>query len=430
MDVKISTITLSTQLPECNLNLTNIGKYLDIDNEIIGIKYNYAEMSVMKGEYSTTVYKKSKNKNMDKINKKLFYNQITLIYNNNGHNVNIKLFGNGSLHLTGCKSIEDGYEVTKSIYMKLKRICDKKDNILLTKDINGVLIDKDNLVYSYNDKKIIGFCKIDNKSYNKIYVINKKEFVIDQKTNMFISNKMETQRRKFIYNLNGEYIGFSKIVLLKNRQKFYKKNVNIYFDIENGLIYHNNDLIIGKIEYEINEELITNKNDISDILEIQYDCNAFINGDYNLDIYSNEFKNLIDLNVNCINVYLNIGYKINRQRLYEKLIELNYICKYKPESYSGIKLIYKIGINNETNCVNEMNCNFDINNIKEVNDQNGICNCSNNCTCINVTFLIFQSGNVIVSGFKTIEQIKLTTDNFINMCNKIKHNIQKREFLM
>ena len=36
---KISTITISTQLPHCQLNLTNIGKYLSIDDDIIGIKY-------------------------------------------------------------------------------------------------------------------------------------------------------------------------------------------------------------------------------------------------------------------------------------------------------------------------------------------------------------------------------------------------------
>lgn len=419
MDVKISTITLSTQLPFCNLNLTNIGKYLDIDDDIIGLKYNYAEMSVMKGKYSTTVYKKSKNKNEEKINKKLFYNQISIIFNNNGNNINIKLFGNGSLHLTGCKSIEDGYEMTKKIYLKLKEICDKKDIILLTKDINGILIDKDNLIYSYDKHKIIGFCKIDNNSSNKIYVINKKEFIIDTKTNMFITNKMETQRRRFIHNLNGEYIGFSKIELLKNRQKFYKKNVNIYFDTENNLIYHNNDLIIGKIEYNIDKELITDKNTVSDILEIEYECNPFVNKDYYLNINKEEFKESIDLNVNCINVYFNIGYKINRQRLYENLIELNYICKYKPESYSGIKLIYKIGINGEISLYKrDLEKNI-----------SGICNCSDNCTCVNVTFLIFQSGNVIASGFKSNEQIKFVCDKFMYLCNKIKNNIQKREFM-
>ena len=84
MDVKISTVTLSTKLPNCQLNLTNIGKYLDIDDDIIGIKYNYADLSIMKGKYLTTIYKKAKIKNAEKINKTLFYNQISIIINNNG----------------------------------------------------------------------------------------------------------------------------------------------------------------------------------------------------------------------------------------------------------------------------------------------------------------------------------------------------------
>ena len=212
INIKISTITLSCQLPLCNLNLTNIGKYLDIDNEIIGIKYNYADLNVMKGKYSTTIYKKAKIKNVDKINKRLFYNQITIIYNNNGSNVNVKLFKNGSLHLTGCKNIDDGTEITKTIYQKLITLKNKTDTILLTKDINGILLDNDNLVYSHTNKQIIGY-KL-NKT--NTYIINKKEYTIDDKTRMFISKKFETQRRKFIYNLDGNYIGYSKIELLKN----------------------------------------------------------------------------------------------------------------------------------------------------------------------------------------------------------------------
>ena len=127
MDVKISTVTLSTKLPNCQLNLTNIGKYLDIDDDIIGIKYNYADLSIMKGKYLTTIYKKAKIKNAEKINKTLFYNQISIIINNNGNNVNVKLFGNGSLHLTGCKYIDEGAIVTRKIYEKLNSIRSKKD---------------------------------------------------------------------------------------------------------------------------------------------------------------------------------------------------------------------------------------------------------------------------------------------------------------
>lgn len=422
INIKISTITLSCQLPVCNLNLTNIGKYLDIDNEIIGIKYNYADLNVMKGKYSTTVYKKAKIKNVDKINKRLFYNQITIIYNNNGNNVNVKLFKNGSLHLTGCKNVDDGTKITKTIYQKLISLKNKTDTILLTKDINGILLDNDNLIYSHTDKQIIGY-KL-NKT--NTYIINKKEYTIDNKTKMFISTKFETQRRKFIYNLDGDYIGYSKIELLKNKNKFYKKNVNIFFDTSNDLIYHNNDNIIGKVTYDINNSCITNLSSIPDIIEINYDCNPFINKDYSLDINNLNLKNSIDLNINCINVYFNINFIINRQRFYEKLINLNYICKYKPESYSGIKLIYKINL---TNNLNFETLNISNNKNHSETKPTGLCICTTKCTCISITFLIFQTGNIIISGFKNIDQIEPVTRDFINLCKILRNDIEKRIFI-
>ena len=281
---KISTITISTQLPYCQLNLTNIGKYLNIDNEIVGLKYNYADLSIMKGKYSTSIYKKAKNKNIDKIKKTLFYNQITIILNNNGNNVNVKLFGNGSLHLTGCKSENEGVDITKTIYYKLKSIIDKKDVILLTKDENGVLIDKDKLVYSYkiNEDKdgnvIIGYKKDNSK-----YIINKKEYTIDHKTKMFISTKIEKKRQRSIINFKGENIGYSQIELFKNRNKFYKRNVNIYIDTSNNFIYYNNSILIGKIEYHIDENKVNIKDNTQDLLEIEYSCNPFENNKDNLD---------------------------------------------------------------------------------------------------------------------------------------------------
>ena len=396
--------------------MTNIGKYLDIDDDIIGIKYNYADLSIMKGKYSTTIYKKAKVKDLEKINKKLFYNQVTIILNINDHCVNVKLFGNGSLHLTGCKSIDEGTIITKKIYEKLKNLSDKTETILLTKDINDVLVDQDKLVYSYNDHKIIGYYKDNTTNYNdsKKYIIHNKEYIIDNKTKMFITDKMETKRRHFIHNLDGEYIGYSKIELLKNRNKFYKKNTNIHYDIANGLIYHNNDNIIGKIIYDIDNTKITNTKILSDILEVDYRCNVFDSINYNIDVNT---KN-IDLNVNCMNVYFNLNYSINRQRLYEKIIDCNYNCKYKPESYSGIKMVYKIPLTLSDNPFEKQ---------KQLENK-GICTCSNKCTCTNITFLIFQSGNVIATGFKSEEQITLAVQDFIWLCDKFKKNIQKRLF--
>jgi len=406
MDVKISTITLSTKLHDCQLNLTNIGKYLDIDNDIIGIKYNYAGLSIMKGKYSTTIYKKAKTKDVNKINQKLFYNQISIIVNNNDNNVNVKLFANGSLHLTGCKTICEGRIVTRKIYDKLKTLIDKKDIILLTKDINGVLLDKDKLVYSYSSNQIIGYCKdMDMKGY----VINNKDYIIDNKTNQFITEKMETQRRHFISNFDGECIGYTKIELMKNRHKFYKRNNNIYFDSDNGLIYYNNESIIGEVAYYINKENIIDTSQFDDIMEIDYDCNPFTNKKQ--EIFETLEDDQIDLNVNCMNVYFNINYTINRQRFYERLISMNFICKYKPESYSGIKIVYKIPLY-ESKC-----------------KSSGICPCTNKCTCINITFLVFQSGNVIATGFKNLQQIDDITQEFYKICELVKKDIKRRLFI-
>ncbi len=405
---KIATVTMSTKFPNCTINLTNIGKYLDIDDEIIGIKYNHAEVNVTKGAYFTTIYKKAKVKDSSKVNKALFYNQITIILNNNGNNVNIKLFGNGSLHLTGCKSVKEGEEVTLLLYKKLCSLKNRTDTVLLTKDVNGVFVDKDNLVYSYTDRQIIGYVK------NKVYHIHKREFDIDHRTEMFISKKLETQRKRSVLNLDGATIGHTQIELLKNKNKFYKKNVNIYYDMENCLIYYNNDIIIGKITYTYEQSNVTNKSLFPDILEVEYSCNPFVGiADYTLpkcasSVDSQSFGNVIDRNVNCINVYFTLDMKINRQRFYEQLIQMDYMCKYKPESYSGIKLIYKLPA---TTVLGRLE---------------GRCVCSAKCTCTNITFLIFQSGKVIATGFKSEDQIDKICTKFVTLCSSLKEIIQKK----
>ena len=416
--LKISTITLSTQLPNCKLNIINIGKYLNINDKVVGIKYNFANLNVIKGKYSTTIHRKSKLKSYTS-NKILFYNQVTLIIKrkcnecnesnksneckeNNKEKerenlVNVKIFGNGSLHMTGCKSTNDGYEITKEIYELLMSLNNKKDTILLIKDENGVIVDSYNMVYSYDTFQIIG-----HKIHSNLYVIHKKEYEIDVHTGMFCSKKIETQRRKFILNFSGNIIGYSKIELLKNKSKFYKNNNNVFVDHYNNLIYYNNETIIGKIIYNINTQEITNINSLPDIFEHDYSCCPFLKEQSESDYNKQITEQNINMDINCINVYFNLNFKINRQKIYNKLNELDYICKYNPESYSGVKLLYKIPLEN-------------------INI--GHCKCNNKCTCVNITFLIFQSGNIIVTGLKNTNQISLVVNDFINICNKYKKEI-------
>jgi len=404
---KISTMTISTQLPNCQLNLTNIGKYLDIDENIIGIKFTFGSTQIMKGCYETTIYKKSKNKKQEKINKNLFYNQISIIYKYDIIEANVKLFGNGSLHITGCKNINDGNIITNGIYDKLKLLTYKTDKILLTKDSSGIWLDCDyniyNNIHDNNSKNsmIIGY----KQQY--LYNIDKKEYIFDNHYNHLIYKNFEQQRKKTILDLNGNKIGFLQVKLLKNKNKIYKNNTNVLYDYKNKLVYIN-DNIIGYIVYNINKTETENKNETSNIsssiCEIDYNCNPFINTDYNLDNLDKSDKFEFKLNVNCINIYFNTGIIINRQRFFEQLLQQQFICKYQPDIYSGVKLLYKLNKNDD-----------------------GLCKCNNTCTCLNITFLIFQSGNVIVTGLKNHEQINKCTKHFLNILSDIKHIVQKKE---
>jgi len=393
-DFKVSTMTMSCRFPDCRLNLLTIGKYLDIDEDIIGLKYNNA----FKGEYSTTIYKKSKQKNIEKINKDLFYNQISMIVRLDDRDINVKLFANGSLHLTGCKKEEDATNVALLIYRKLQEIRQKQHLVFLVKDNNGVYLDKDDVIYSINTTNLIGFKK-DGR-----YIIDKKEYSVENidGRSCFIVVKEETRRMRSIYSMDGEHVGYLQVELLKDNKKLYTKNGEIFYDKVNKLLFYNNTHIIGKLNYVFfkNEEhdyVGTN----NDCVELVYNVNPFIQMPETMPCDKDLIlaNNIFDASIHCINICFSLKYKINRQKLYERLMRDTYICKYRPESYSGIKLIFKI--RDFKNAVNELD---------------GRCTCSYKCICTNVTFLIFQSGNVIASGFKSFDNISNILESFIAIC--------------
>ena len=416
IDYKVSTITMTMKFPDCQFNLNNIGRYLNIDDNILGIKYNYGNSSIIKGTYLTAIYKKSKSKNENKINKKLFYNQISLIIKhksksnkeNEENIINVKIFGNGSIHLTGVKDTLEGKEIVLIIYQKLEKLKTISATILLTRDTNCIYLDSCNNVYSTESCKMtIGY-----KLNSSIYVINKKEYYVtdidinNKYFKVFMSNKLEAKRTRNILNMNGKNIGFSKINLVRNKSNLYKNNSNIHFD-KNFIFYDGNgtSTIIGNISYEIEENDIKNLN-LPNFIEYNYNCNPFIIEPEQHKLYD---INNLNMNVNTINIYFKLDFQLNRQRLFDKLLELKYIIEYTPEKYSGLKLTYKIN----KNYIN-----------------NGICLCNNKCTCNNITFLIFQSGNIIVTGFKNLNDIEDILYSFKNIINKISHTIIKKTFIL
>ena len=401
INYKISTMTASASYGDkiC-FNLDNIGKYLEIDNSILGIKYNCNTTTILKGEYLTSSYTKSKMKNLNKVKTTLFYNQISIIVKlSSGNIVNVKLFGNGSLHITGVKNENEPRMIMDIIMDKLMELKTRHDTVLIVKDSDGVYLDSNNMIYSQSEPmQIIGY-----KENMQVYNINKKSYAIDPLTKSFISIKMEMKRTKSILDLNGKYIGYTKIELAKNKLKLYKKNSNIHFDkiIHHDaqpyrLIYYDgeNSIVIGKIVYYL-DNLNNSSNEMPNCIEYNYSCDPF-----NSSVLSHANYTV---DINCINIFFDLNYQLNRQRLYDKLMDMNYVCEYKPEKYSGVKFIYKL---NQT--------------------RSGRCFCNSKCVCQNITFLIFQSGNIIVTGCKSRETISLVLQEFQKILASIKTTIQKR----
>lgn len=406
-EVNVSTITICCKIPDCDLNLTNIGQYLAIDDQIIGIKYKYGTLNIMKGMYSTTSYKKSKGKKLDKINKKLFYNQISIIVHTGEKPINVKVFKNGSLHMTGCKSEMDAFKVVKILLAKFKILEQMPGHtVVLTQDEHGMLLDTNNLLYSQSEKQIIGY-KVNTNSY----IIDKKEYYVNDDKHILIYGKQESQRKKEVLNFNGENIGYTQLELLHNRTKFYKKHCNIHYDYSSGLIYANNNLIIGKIKFSYDTNQIVKPDKYMCVLEVNYKINPYKNKNADITLDYNTFKQVFDVNINCVNVYFNIGFKINRNKLYDYLINCSYLCKYRPESYSGIKLVYKLPIL------------IDFINLVT------LCHCTNKCYCRSLTFLIFQSGNVIATGFKSIEEVDKIVEHFLNVVCPLQTIIQQKQVM-
>lgn len=391
-EINISTITLTCKIKKDILIKTFlIGKYIEINDEIKGIKYCNGSQEILRGEYSTIMYKKAKKKVIEKINKRLFYNQISaIIYNKKTNsNFNVKIFSNGSLQITGCKSKDNGVDIIEILNRNINNMIKKTIEQTIFLDENDVYKDIDNCIYSYDEDNkyiYIGFKE------NGLYNINNKEYeIFERNNNKYFMLKTNNEKKKEYLDEKGIFVGKSCIKLFKNKKKLYTNNKNII--IENDLIF-SGDILIGEVVYDgfINEikdrKINYRNNDFTQKVEIKINPITQSNEENPITITNYEIL------INCVNVYYSTNNKIDRNNIYKKLIENDYLCKFNPEIYSGIKFTYKY---------NEFN-----------KENDGKCICETKCICENITFLMFQSGNIIVTGFKSLDII----ENIINKVNK------------
>lgn len=116
-DLYISTIT-STCGWDTELNTLNIGKYIELSKgNIVSVKYGNDDKSIR-----TLIKQKKKIKRKTK-KVQNFYNQATVIIEARDKKlVNIKLFRNGSIQITGCKNVGHCLDALTKLCRELRKV--------------------------------------------------------------------------------------------------------------------------------------------------------------------------------------------------------------------------------------------------------------------------------------------------------------------
>lgn len=340
--MKIFTMTLAISL-KSSVDLYSIANYLKIEDQILGLKYKIGDLLITKG-----ICKGSGS----------FENQVTLIVDcGESKKLNVKIFSNGKLQITGCTSKNDAIKVKKILEEKFDGVHVEKVGCDIL-DENGIPIkryqDHDTIIIFGRD---LGTC-IGIKKGN-LYLINfSDKCYFDKTRSIFVSQKNLGKYTYSIYDLNGNKIGIKKLNLFNSKKIFYKNGGTVFEIYESGLLV-SGEHIIGKYEYDYNEGHDERPTEQT-IWKDDNDSSS------EPEIYSLMFT-------------FNINSTIDRQHLFKQFIENGYIVKYNPNNYSGVILTVKI--------------------------KNGkiipLCDCSKKiCGCNKITAIFFESGNVICSGIK------------------------------
>ena len=279
-EISISTMCASCKL-NTKINIDNIENYLDLNsNDILTVKVSKENMRSL-----ITVKNKSKRikpKETKNVERNYFYNQITVVIRvthgitddiNTEPKINMKLFKNGSIQMSGCKSVHSINIVLNKLIYRLKEIKAKIDNgsiveKLFIDDVNNItvksfkidmintnyqihmLIDRLKLYTLLRKKKIkstyepcIRACVI-IKYIPKEHNIEEKEIsiFIFQKGNIIITGARSKHHIMLSYNYINKILLIHKDdIIKKNEIDDEKVTFAIYKDILNDI---NNGLII------------------------------------------------------------------------------------------------------------------------------------------------------------------------------------------
>jgi TATA-box binding protein (TBP) (component of TFIID and TFIIIB) len=456
--VEPSQLKISTHTVTCNinqkLNLYEISRMMNIynPNDTLDIK----QLNKKEGGFTNIKFYVEKQYNdlprgntELKLPAKIFNNQITLVYKYWGFKeINLKIFTNGRLHMTGIKDMN--FEVEHLANCLIDMIKSMKWKVWMTRHFKTKETHLDYVVF-YNKKRglceyyrrnlanynICNILKLDTtfitKFGNSIItqdildkewcewmnvsdIIKWRDFNIaiakkfhtyytELKDNLLLIKEYPIEIRKKYYNTTIVFKSIDAPVkeYAKLNDKAYKKSllrhllklIRWFENYENILL--NLGVTDNKIIYDLNKnhlEIIKEKQMSSGFITINggYENKSFKYDDIKLKLINGDFSTRFTNNIEIIKSILKQNYRI-------------YSSLNSNKKYPGI--ITKFKYNDKYTDINKF--------------QPGVCHCETNCIkkrkkdreCMNITISIFRSGSIMITGSKSINQIMFVY-NFIN----------------
>lgn len=356
-DLKLIVITSCNCNLQCNININVVFKCLAAGDDDDLVKTVELENS-SKGEPRTikNVRRNKKNPSKDK-KKKHFINQITIVLHHQDSKINVKLFGNGKMVITGAKS-------TSTLKEALGLLVEKIRSLSLETKIND-----------FEERCVDGYPLLEYfKSPTDLVKFLEKNHL----TILDLVNRM---------NLDFP-LDWYKILINSEKNKILEKECELETFVSTELFKtFNNELPI--ILYKLIQTVKLVKNYSYSTLS------PFIVEDA-IKYYSGQTINLVTsyepipspealiVTVNNYNALFNTNIKFDRERFHQVLTnQCGILVNYRPSSYQGLKVTHFLNYEGE----------------KE-----------------GVTFFVFQEGAIMITGNKKWEVIE---QSYREMCKII-----------
>ncbi len=342
--MKVTTISLNSSF-HSSVNIKLVYEFIVLDDILVGKKFE----DMYQGKVNTRT--------------KPFCNQITLTYLKNGSNISIKIFANGQLQLSGCKSEQDAQEVIFDISHRVAKIQGQIHIKTFVKE--GLLTDTTfRFIYGKDEHGyyVAGFFGMNDK-------ISIHGTLVTKRHDGYFQYPDPQHTRTFrVFDQMCKFVGISQVILFNNRKHYSKSFERRGFDI-----------------YDTNHEIYRGRYvELFEAVEPEYPEEVYV-------ARFRAFNRQFDIKMDDIKIHitsLNVSYKYHIPnngvfRLDELVLILNKMdhkAYYFDTVYHAIRMLY---------FVNE--------------HQSGHCICGSECHCEKITIMIFNNGNIILSGCRSVE---------------------------